>query len=133
MADLISRPLIEITRAPREKRLTAQEFVEVAIAKHERSANVCMHIPYGHRIAQWGQARCLRAHGHRAARHSALHDLIGQGGANLRLLGAPGVTPLGGVPIVADGKIIGAIGISGAMSDQDAQRAMAGAAAATAQ
>jgi hypothetical protein len=36
MADLISRPLIEITRAPREKRLTVQELVEVAIAKHER-------------------------------------------------------------------------------------------------
>jgi glc operon protein GlcG len=63
----------------------------------------------------------------------ALQDLIGQGGANLRLLAAPGVTPLeGGVPIVADGKIIGAIGVSGAMSDQDAQCAMAGAAAATA-
>ncbi len=63
----------------------------------------------------------------------ALQDLIGQGGANLRLLAAPGVTPLeGGVPIVADGKIIGAIGVSGAMSDQDAQCAMAGATAATA-
>jgi aspartyl-tRNA(Asn)/glutamyl-tRNA(Gln) amidotransferase subunit A len=36
MADLISRPLIEITRGLREKRLTAQELVEVAIAKHER-------------------------------------------------------------------------------------------------
>jgi hypothetical protein len=31
MANLISRPLIEITRALREKRLTAQELVEVAI------------------------------------------------------------------------------------------------------
>src|SRR5258708_35963955 len=63
----------------------------------------------------------------------ALQDLIGQGGANLRLLAAPGVTPLeGGVPIVADGKIIGAIGVSGATSEQDAQCAMAGAAAAVA-
>jgi len=58
-------------------------------------------------------------------------DVIAQGGAGLRLLGAPGITPLeGGVPIVADGKIIGAIGVSGAASDQDAQCAMAGAAAA---
>src|SRR5260370_4573778 len=61
----------------------------------------------------------------------ALQDLVAQGGANLRMLAAPGVTPLeGGVPIVADGKIIGAIGVSGAASDQDAQCAMAGASAA---
>ena len=60
-----------------------------------------------------------------------LQELVGQGGANLRLLAAPGITPLeGGVPIVADGKIIGAIGVSGATSAQDAQCAMAGAAAA---
>jgi uncharacterized protein GlcG (DUF336 family) len=61
----------------------------------------------------------------------ALQDTVAQGGAGLRMLAAPGVTPLeGGVPIVADGKIIGAIGVSGAASDQDAQCAMAGAAAA---
>ena len=61
----------------------------------------------------------------------ALQDLIGQGGANLRLLAAPGITPLeGGVPIIADGKVIGAIGVSGATSEQDAQCAMAGIAAA---
>jgi uncharacterized protein GlcG (DUF336 family) len=43
------------------------------------------------------------------------------------------VTPLeGGVLIVADGKIIGAIGVSGAASDQDAQCAMEGAKAAVA-
>jgi len=63
----------------------------------------------------------------------ALQDAIAQGGANLRLLAAPGVLPLeGGVPIVADGKIIGAIGVSGATSEQDAQCAMAGIAAALA-
>jgi glc operon protein GlcG len=60
-----------------------------------------------------------------------LQELVGQGGPNLRLLAAPGVTPLeGGVPIIADGKIIGAIGVSGAASNQDAQCAMAGVAAA---
>ena len=61
----------------------------------------------------------------------ALQDAVAQGGSNLRLLAAPGVTPLeGGVPIIADGKVIGAIGVSGAASDQDAQCAMAGIAAA---
>lgn len=61
----------------------------------------------------------------------ALQDLIGQGGGNLRLLAVPGVMPLeGGVPIIVDGKIIGAIGVSGVASNQDAEVAMAGVAAA---
>ncbi len=61
----------------------------------------------------------------------ALQDVIAQGGGGLRLLAVPGVMPLeGGVPIIVDGKIIGAIGVSGVTSEQDAQVAMAGAAAA---
>jgi len=37
------------------------------------------------------------------------------------------IVPLeGGVPIVLDGKIIGAIGVSGVLSSQDAQIARAG-------
>ena len=61
----------------------------------------------------------------------ALQDAVAQGGANLRMLAIPGVMPLeGGVPIVVDGKIIGAIGASGVLSNQDAEVAMAGAAAA---
>lgn len=61
----------------------------------------------------------------------AFQDGIAQGGANLRIIGQPGITPLeGGVPIVVDGKIIGAIGVSGVTSEQDAVVAMAGAAAA---
>ena len=60
-----------------------------------------------------------------------MQDAIAQGGANLRLLAVKGATPLeGGVPIVVDGKIIGAIGVSGVMANQDAEVAMAGAAAA---
>ena len=54
-------------------------------------------------------------------------DLVAQGGANLRLLRLTGANPLeGGLPIVADGKIIGAIGVSGGTSQQDAQIARAG-------
>ena len=61
----------------------------------------------------------------------ALQDVVAQGGGGLRLLAVPGVMPLeGGVPIIVDGKIIGAIGVSGVTSEQDAQVAMAGAAAA---
>lgn len=62
----------------------------------------------------------------------ALEDAIAGGGAGLRTLAIPGVMPLeGGVPIVLDGKIIGAVGVSGVMSSQDAQVARAGAEAAT--
>jgi glc operon protein GlcG len=44
------------------------------------------------------------------------------------ILSLPGVTPIeGGIPLVFEGKIIGAIGVSGATSPQDAQCAMAGA------
>ena len=54
-------------------------------------------------------------------------DLVAQGGANLRLLKLSGASVLeGGIPIVVDGKLIGAIGVSGATSDQDAQTARAG-------
>lgn len=60
-----------------------------------------------------------------------LQDSLAQGGVNLRLLAIPGIAPLeGAVPIIAGGKIIGAIGVSGVMSNQDAEVAMAGAAAA---
>ena len=55
-------------------------------------------------------------------------DLLAQGGANLRLLNLSGASVLeGGIPIVVDGKIIGAIGVSGVTSEQDAQIAKAGA------
>ena len=54
-------------------------------------------------------------------------DLVAQGGANLRLLALAGASPLeGGIPIVVDGKIVGAIGVSGATSAQDGQVAKAG-------
>lgn len=43
------------------------------------------------------------------------------------MLNLPGVLPLqGGLPIVVDGKIIGAIGVSGAKSQEDEQAAAAG-------
>jgi glc operon protein GlcG len=58
----------------------------------------------------------------------AFQDLIAQGGVNLRLLKLEGASPLeGGVPVVLDGKIVGAIGVSGVTSQQDAQIATAGA------
>ena len=46
----------------------------------------------------------------------------------LRLLRLTGAIPIdGGVPIIADGKLIGAIGVSGGTGAQDGQVAKAGA------
>jgi uncharacterized protein GlcG (DUF336 family) len=55
----------------------------------------------------------------------AIEDAIGSGKVNyLRL---PGAVPLeGGLPIVVDGKVVGAIGVSGGTSAQDGQCAKAG-------
>jgi glc operon protein GlcG len=58
-------------------------------------------------------------------------DLVAQGGIGLRSLALRGASPLeGGIPINADGKIVGAIGVSGGTSVQDGQVAKAGADAA---
>jgi glc operon protein GlcG len=58
----------------------------------------------------------------------ALQDALAQGGAGLRILGLKGAVPVeGGIPLIADGKIIGAIGVSGDTSDHDGQCATAGA------
>ncbi len=58
----------------------------------------------------------------------ALDDAIAAGGGGMRLLALRDITPLeGGVPLVANGAIVGAIGVSGALSAQDAQVAKAGA------
>ena len=55
----------------------------------------------------------------------ALEDALA-GGRNA-ILALPGATPLeGAFPVVVDGKVVGAVGVSGALSAQDAQCAKAG-------
>jgi uncharacterized protein GlcG (DUF336 family) len=57
----------------------------------------------------------------------AFEDAVSQGGANLRLLRVTGASPIeGGIPLMADGKIIGSIGVSGGTAPQDGQVAKAG-------
>jgi glc operon protein GlcG len=56
-----------------------------------------------------------------------LDEAIARGGGGNRLLALKDITPVeGGLPIVLDGKVIGAIGVSGAVSAQDTQVAQAG-------
>jgi glc operon protein GlcG len=58
----------------------------------------------------------------------AFEDALAAGGDGLRTLGLEGAVPLeGGIPLLMDGKIVGAIGVSGAKSSQDAQCAQVGA------
>ena len=58
----------------------------------------------------------------------AMQDVLAQGGAGVRFLALQGAVPVeGGVPLVMNGQIVGAIGASGGTSDQDGQVAKAGA------
>jgi glc operon protein GlcG len=58
----------------------------------------------------------------------ALQDVLAAGGDGLRLLALQGAVPVeGGLPILMDGKIVGAIGLSGGTSQQDGQCAKVGA------
>ena len=58
----------------------------------------------------------------------AFQDTLAAGGEGLRVLGLNGAVPVeGGIPIAIDGKIVGAIGVSGGTSPQDGQCARAGA------
>ncbi len=55
-------------------------------------------------------------------------DAIAAGGAGLRLLAIEGMCPMeGGIPLLQDGAVIGAIGVSGVQSAEDGQAAQAGA------
>lgn len=57
-------------------------------------------------------------------------ETLASGGAGLKVLSMAGVTALeGGILLMQAGKIVGAIGVSGVHSSQDAQVATAGAAA----
>jgi uncharacterized protein GlcG (DUF336 family) len=60
----------------------------------------------------------------------SFQDTLAAGGVGLRILGLTGAVPVeGGIPLIVDGKLIGAIGASGGTSDQDGRTAQAGAAA----
>ena len=57
----------------------------------------------------------------------ALEDALAKGTENWRILTLGAVASEGGIPLLMDGKIVGAIGVSGMTSAQDGQCAKAGA------
>jgi glc operon protein GlcG len=63
----------------------------------------------------------------------AFQDAVAAGGAGLRMFALEGAVPVeGGLPLVVGGKLIGAIGLSGDLSENDGKCAAAGASAVTA-
>lgn len=80
---------------------------------------------------QFGSVEVARQKAYSAAafRRSTkvFQDLVAAGGEGLRILKLEGAVPLeGGLPIVVDGKIVGASGVSGVTAQQDGQIAQAG-------
>ena len=58
----------------------------------------------------------------------AFQEAVAAGGDGHRILGLPGALPAeGGLPLLIDGKIVGAIGVSGGSASQDGLSAKAGA------
>ena len=58
----------------------------------------------------------------------AFQDTLAGGGSGLRILGVEGAVPVDGAyPLVMDGKIVGAVGVSGDTADHDGQCAKVGA------
>jgi uncharacterized protein GlcG (DUF336 family) len=58
-----------------------------------------------------------------------MQDALAAGGVGLRVLRLHDAMPVeGGIPLVVDGKIVGAIGVSGSTAEHDNQCATAGAA-----
>ncbi len=117
----------------------ARTIAEAAIAEARRNSwNVAIAVVDAHgelvlflkmNDVQQGSVDIAQAKARTAARMrrptKALDDAIT--GGRLALLGVDGITPLeGGVPILFEGKVIGAVGVSGVTSAQDAQIASAG-------
>jgi glc operon protein GlcG len=101
----------------------------VAIAIVDSGANLVML----HRLenAQLSSVRIAEAKARTAAEFrrptKVFEDAVAGGGHGLRVLTFDALVAEGGVPIIASGKVIGAIGVSGVQSHQDAQVAQAGA------
>ncbi len=82
--------------------------------------------------SQWASSKVAIDKARSAARYKrptkAFQDALTKGGVNTRVLALDGAIPVeGGVPLIVDGKIIGAIGVSGDLSENDAQCANAAA------
>jgi uncharacterized protein GlcG (DUF336 family) len=119
---------------------TAKRLVDAAEAEAARNGWVMViaivdsgaNLVLLHRMdqAQYGSIEIAQAKARSALNFrrptKTFEDGVAQGGIGLRVLNVEGICPLeGGVPIVVDDRMVGAIGVSGAMSHQDGQVAAA--------
>ena len=129
--------------------LPTKKFLSLEVAKHVASAaekharenkwNVCIaivddggHLVYFQRIdgTQTGSVLVSQRKAQTAISFKRPSKTFEEGVAGGRnaLLGLPGAVPLeGGIPLVVDGEMIGAIGVSGVTAQQDGMIAQAGA------
>lgn len=101
----------------------------MVIAVMDSGANLVVLHKMDH--AQTGSIPIAQAKAESAVRFKrptkVFEEALTQGGINLRLLATHRASPLeGGVPLVVDGQLVGAIGVSGMQSTQDAQVAAEG-------
>jgi uncharacterized protein GlcG (DUF336 family) len=126
-------PPIEISAAKKVMDAAEAEALKnkwgVVIAIVDSGANLVML----HRLdnAQLGSVRLAEAKARTAVEFrrptKVFEDAVAGGGVGLRVLTFGASAADGGVPLVSGGKLIGAIGVSGVQSHQDAQIAQAGA------
>ena len=124
-----------ITMADAKKAIAAAEAEAiknnwgVAIAIVDSGANLVMLQRLDN--AQLSSVRIAEAKAKTAAEFrrptKVFEDAVAGGGIGLRVLSFGASVAEGGVPIVSGGKVIGAIGVSGVQSHQDAEVAQAGA------
>jgi uncharacterized protein GlcG (DUF336 family) len=126
-------PNINLAMAKKVAAAAAEEAVKMKINVVIAIVDTGGNIVYLERfdVVQWGSAK-LALHKAKCSVQwkrptKALEDTIAKG--NMNYLTLDGISAIeGGVPIIQDGKIIGAIGVSGGSSAQDGETAKAGAA-----
>lgn len=124
-------------RLEQAKRAATQALVEAAKNNWTMVAaivDIAGHLVYFEKMddAQTGSVAVAQGKARSAALFKRptkiFQDAIASGGEGLRVLTLEGAVPIeGGVPLVVDGKIVGAIGLSGGTSAQDGQCATSGA------
>ena len=102
----------------------------MVIAVMDSAANLVLLHKMDH--AQTGSVTIAQAKAESVVRFKrptkVFEDALTSGGINLRLLATHGACPLeGGLPLMVEGQLVGAIGVSGMQSTQDAQVAASGA------
>ena len=110
--------------------MMALDGLDAYLARADKNQRVVVLHKMDH--AQTGSVSVAQAKAESAVRFKrptkVFEDALGAGGIGLRLLATQGACPLeGGLPLMLAGQLVGAIGVSGMQSTQDARVAAVGA------